>query len=83
MAVGPGVQLTVEELQARSASRPLVVAMRLDRGEIRSQVEHLRADQDRFEVRTPNLVAQVRGTVFRIDVRSDRNAGGDGQGSCA
>ena len=41
-------------------------------GEIRSQVEHLRADQDRFQVRTPNLVAQVRGTIFRIDVRSDR-----------
>ena len=71
MAVGPGVQLTVEELQARSASRPLVIAMRLERGEIRSQVERLRADTDRFEVKTPNLVAQVRGTVFRVDVRSE------------
>lgn len=71
MAVGPGVQLSVEELQARSASRPLVIAMRLDRGEIRSQVEHLRADTDRFEVKTPNLVAQARGTVFRVDVRSE------------
>ena len=71
MAVGPGVQLTVEEVQARSASRPLVIAMRLDRGEVRSQVEHLRADTDRFEVKTPNLVAQARGTAFRVDVRSE------------
>ena len=52
-------------------SRPLVVAMHLERGEVRSQVEHLRADQDRFEVKTPNLVAQVRGTVFRVDVRTE------------
>ena len=71
MAVGPGVQLTVEELQARSTSRPLAIAMRLERGEVRSQVEHLRADTDRFEVKTPNLVAQARGTVFRVDVRSE------------
>ena len=71
MAVGPGVQLTIEELQARTAAKPLVVAMRLERGEVRSQVEHLRADQDRFQVSTPNLVAQVRGTIFRVDVRRD------------
>jgi len=71
MVVGPGVQLTFEQLQARTASRPLAIAMRLERGEVQSQVEHLRADQDRFEVQTPNLVAQVRGTVFRVDVRSE------------
>jgi hypothetical protein len=71
MAVGPGVQLTIEELQARTASKPLLIAMRLERGEVRSQVEHLRADQDRFEVSTPNLVALARGTIFRVDVRKE------------
>lgn len=71
MAMGPGVALDIEALQARTASKPMVVAMRLERGEVRSEVERLRADQDRFEVSTPNLVAQVRGTVFRVDVRKE------------
>lgn len=72
IALGPGTELTIEELQARTASRPLVVAMRLDRGEVRSQVERLSPEGgERFEVSTPNLVAQVRGTVFRVDVRTE------------
>lgn len=70
MNVGPSSQLRVEELQARTSSRPLVVAMHLERGEIRSQVERLRVGQDRFELRTPNVVAQVRGTVFRVEVHA-------------
>jgi hypothetical protein len=70
--VGSGAQLTIEELQARSASAPLVVAMRLERGEMRSQVEHLQPEKgERFEVRTPTLVARVKGTIFRVDVQSD------------
>ncbi len=73
MAVGSGAQLTVEELQARSASKPLVVAMRLERGEVRSQVERLRPENgERFEVSTPSLVAHVKGTVFRVGVESDK-----------
>jgi hypothetical protein len=70
VTLGPGVELAFSEFQARTATKPLVVAMRVDQGEVRSQVEHLQVDHDRFEVSTPNLVAQVRGTVFRVDVRS-------------
>jgi hypothetical protein len=71
MTVGPGAQLVVQALQARTVSRPLVIAMHLERGEVRSQVERLYRVEDRFEVSTPNLVAHVKGTVFRVDVRAD------------
>lgn len=72
IALGPGTELTIEELQVRTASRPLVVAMRLDRGEVRSQVERLSPEGgERFEVSTPNLVAHVKGTIFRVKVQSE------------
>ncbi len=71
VAVAPGAELVLQKLQARTTSQPLAIAMRLERGEVRSQVEHLRSDLDRFEISTPQLVAQVKGTIFRVDVRAD------------
>ncbi len=39
----------------------------LIRGEVESEVEHLRKPGDRFEIRAPSIVAGVRGTHFRVN----------------
>lgn len=68
--VSGDTQLAVPTIQKRSASTPLAIIMRLDRGAVRSKVAHLREGIDRFEIDAPNLTAQVKGTVFRMNVDS-------------
>lgn len=67
-SLGPDTQLRITRLQARTASEPLAIAMNLSRGSVRSDVAELRPDVDEFRLSTPNLVAQVKGTIFRVDV---------------
>ncbi|MCP4168236.1 MAG: FecR domain-containing protein [Chloroflexi bacterium] len=68
--LGAQSALDVTDLQPRSESLPLAITMRLERGNVRTEVEHLASEADKFEVSTPDLVAQVKGTVFRLDVGS-------------
>ncbi len=70
MDVGSWTELDVTDLQARTETQPLAIAMRLERGTIHSEVEHLQSAADRFEVSTPDLVATVKGTIFSLDVRT-------------
>ena len=56
------------QLQERTATSPLVIAMHLERGAMRSAVAGLRPDVDKFELSMPGLVAHVKGTVFRVNV---------------
>jgi hypothetical protein len=67
--LGPSAHLVITELQQGTDSSPLVIAMRLERGAMRSAVAGLRPAVDKFEVSMPGLVAHVKGTVFRVDVR--------------
>ncbi|RDU96831.1 FecR domain-containing protein [Trinickia dinghuensis] len=39
----------------------------LQRGEVSNEVTHAKRPEDRFEVRTPSIVAGVRGTRFRVN----------------
>ncbi|OLL28838.1 peptidase M23 [Burkholderia sp. SRS-W-2-2016] len=39
----------------------------LRRGEVESQVTHAKRRDDRFQIRSPSVVAGVRGTRFRVD----------------
>lgn len=39
----------------------------LQRGEVSNEVTHAKRSADRFEVRTPSIVAGVRGTRFRVN----------------
>ncbi|WP_206956499.1 FecR domain-containing protein [Trinickia acidisoli] len=39
----------------------------LERGEVTNEVTHAKHPDDRFEVRTPSIVAGVRGTHFRVN----------------
>ena len=71
VSLAPGTELSFRKLQTRTDSQPLDVAMFIESGGLRSQVTTLRPETERFEVSTPNLIAHVKGTVFRVDVRSE------------
>ncbi len=71
MEVSALSELYIGDIQARTLEQPLEIVMRLDRGGVKTKVEHLQSDLDRFEVKTPNLVASVKGTVFRMAVSDD------------
>lgn len=46
----------------------------LQKGEVSNEVTHARQPGDRFEVRTPSIVAGVRGTRFRVNEMSAMTA---------
>lgn len=46
----------------------------LQKGEVSNQVTHAKQPGDRFEVRTPSIVAGVRGTRFRVNAMSSMTA---------
>jgi hypothetical protein len=46
----------------------------LQKGEVANEVAHARQSGDRFEVRTPSIVAGVRGTRFRVNQLSSMTA---------
>lgn len=46
----------------------------LQKGEVSNEVTHARQPGDRFEVRTPTIVAGVRGTRFRVNELSSMTA---------
>ena len=71
MEVGALSELHIGDIQARTPEQPLEIVMRLERGGVRTKVQHLQSASDRFEVKTPNLVASVKGTVFRMAVSDD------------
>lgn len=69
--LGPGTHLVMNRLQARTASSHLAIAMRLESGSLQTEVVHLRPEVDEFTLSTPDLEANVKGTIFHIDVRPD------------
>ena len=66
--MGPNARLIMSQLEPRTGSSPLVIAMHLERGAMRSAVAGLRPNVDKFGLRAPGLMAYVKGTVFRVDV---------------
>jgi len=46
----------------------------LRRGEVRSEVTHATKKDDRFQIRSPSVVAGVRGTQFRVSYDGSRGA---------
>jgi hypothetical protein len=46
----------------------------LEKGEVSNEVTHAKQPGDRFEVRTPSIVAGVRGTRFRVNETSSMTA---------
>jgi hypothetical protein len=74
LADGSYVSLTPNSSIVLSILRKMVLTgindrlIELKRGEVSNEVTHAKQPGDRFEVRTPSIVAGVRGTHFRVNV---------------
>jgi len=73
-ADGSYVSLTPNSSIVLSILRKMVLTginervIELRKGEVTNEVTHAKQPGDRFEVRTPSIVAGVRGTHFRVNV---------------
>jgi hypothetical protein len=69
--VGPGSQLKVDGAAFDGKSKEVTVQATLVAGEAWAKVAKLVDDKAKFQVKTANAVAGVRGTVFRVNVDKD------------
>ncbi|HLX02504.1 MAG TPA: FecR domain-containing protein [Trinickia sp.] len=60
-------QLDLHTLQQTALTGTTVRQFELKRGEVDSEVTHAARKDDRFQIRSPSVVAGVRGTRFRVD----------------
>lgn len=60
-------QLDLHTLKQTALTGTTVRRFELKRGEVDSEVTHATRKDDRFQIRSPSVVAGVRGTRFRVD----------------
>jgi len=69
--VGPGSQLKVDGTDFNGKTKEVNVEATVVAGEAWAKVAKLVDDKAKFQVKTANAVAGVRGTVFRVNVDRD------------
>jgi hypothetical protein len=69
--VGPTSELKVDTAAFEGKSNEVKVEATLVAGEAWAKVAKLASDQSKFQVKTANAVAGVRGTVFRVNIDRD------------
>ncbi|GBH27165.1 peptidase M23 [Burkholderia vietnamiensis] len=74
MSLPPDSQLELKTLRRTVLTGMLDRVFELTRGEVDSEVTHLKKRDDRFQIRSPSVVAGVRGTRFRVNYDADGNA---------
>ncbi|MBR8313914.1 FecR domain-containing protein [Burkholderia dolosa] len=67
MSLPPDSQLDVKTLRRTVLTGTLDREFELTRGSVDSEVTHLKKRDDRFQIRSPSVVAGVRGTRFRVN----------------
>ncbi|KDB07303.1 FecR protein [Burkholderia sp. lig30] len=66
MSLPPDSQLVLTMLRRTVLTGTLDRVFELRRGSVDSEVTHLKKRDDRFQIRSPSVVAGVRGTRFRV-----------------
>jgi hypothetical protein len=74
MSLPPDSQLDLTTLRRTVLTGTLDRVFELKRGTVDSEVTHLKKRDDRFQIRSPSVVAGVRGTRFRVDYDDAGNA---------
>jgi len=69
--IEPGSELSIDEASSRPDGST-VILMTQNVGRTWHVVTHLLSGGSRYDVRTPNTTASVRGTAFQIDVADDQ-----------
>ena len=73
LRLGPASRVRVEEASFGGSAEDRKVGAKLLVGKIWANVAKAVGGEARFEVRTENAVAGVRGTTFRVDAATDRS----------
>ncbi|RKU02267.1 peptidase M23 [Burkholderia sp. Nafp2/4-1b] len=74
MSMPPDSQLNLKTLRRTVLTGTLDREFELSRGSVDSEVTHLKKRDDRFQIRSPSVVAGVRGTRFRVNYDAAGNA---------
>ncbi|WP_176047132.1 FecR domain-containing protein [Burkholderia sp. BCC1644] len=74
MSLPPDSQLDLKSLRRTVLTGTLDREFELTRGSVESEVTHLKKRDDRFQIRSPSVVAGVRGTRFRVNYDAAGNA---------
>ncbi|WP_419689973.1 FecR domain-containing protein [Burkholderia theae] len=74
MSLPPDSQLDLKSLRRTVLTGTLDREFELTRGSVTSEVTHLKKRDDRFQIRSPSVVAGVRGTYFRVNYDAAGNA---------
>lgn len=74
MSLPPDSQLDLKSLRRTVLTGTLDREFELTRGSVDSEVTHLKKRDDRFQIRSPSVVAGVRGTRFRVNYDAAGNA---------
>ena len=69
LRVSPGSTVLIRVMRRAVLTGAIVRIVDLAKGEVESEVIHAKQLRDRFEIRTPSIVAGVRGTHFRVNAQ--------------
>lgn len=67
ISIAPNSRILLSVLRKMALTGIEDHVIELQRGEVSNEVTHAKQQGDRFEVRTPSIVAGVRGTRFRVN----------------
>ncbi|WP_321927558.1 FecR domain-containing protein [Paraburkholderia guartelaensis] len=74
IALPPDTSLDLATLRQTALTGATDRIVDLHRGEVSSEVTHATKKDDRFQIRSPSVVAGVRGTQFRVSYDGDKGA---------
>jgi hypothetical protein len=74
LVIPPGTSLNLATLRQTALTGATDRVVNLQRGEVNTEVTHATRKDDRFQIRSPSVVAGVRGTSFRVNYDGDKGS---------
>lgn len=74
LVIPPGASLDLATLRQTALTGATDRVIDLRRGQVNTEVTHATRKDDRFQIRSPSVVAGVRGTSFRVNYDGDNGS---------
>ncbi len=74
LVIPPGTVLDLATLRQTALTGSTDRIVNLQHGEVNTEVTHATKKDDRFQIRSPSVVAGVRGTSFRVNYDGDKGS---------
>lgn len=74
LVIPPRTALNLATLRQTALTGATDRVVNLQRGEVNTEVTHATKKDDRFQIRSPSVVAGVRGTSFRVNYDGDKGS---------